>query len=236
MITFSGANENPSDVFNEKLRRMILTPHKDMIKRLEYVVKERKCVSVSREGVICLWTTTLKLHRVINTRDFNSRQSWVHDAKFIPENNKLVIVTDDRQLCIYDIFAIKPRLVACISSLESNPLCVSAAVDYEEDIDLILYGDDGGYVNVIHMHRKFLVDMAGGDVDINALTPAKLTKKDSLEKNHISLYRIKLHADWVLKVQYYPEMNAFVSCAREPTSSLVVYSLDADWRFGAESK
>jgi hypothetical protein len=51
----------------------------------------------------------------------------VQDAKYIAEHNRLILVTDNRQLSIYDIFAIKPRMVACISSLESNPLCVSAA-------------------------------------------------------------------------------------------------------------
>jgi uncharacterized Fe-S radical SAM superfamily protein PflX len=56
MITFAAANENTLDVVNEKLRKMVETSHKDMIIRLEFVPKERKTISVSREGMVCLWT------------------------------------------------------------------------------------------------------------------------------------------------------------------------------------
>jgi hypothetical protein len=55
-------------------------------------------------------------------------------------------------------------------------------VDYEADIDLIIYGDDGGYVNVLYLRRKFVVDTAG-DTNVTELTAAKLLRKDSLEKN-----------------------------------------------------
>ncbi|KAI8911806.1 WD40-repeat-containing domain protein [Gorgonomyces haynaldii] len=227
MITVSGDHEEIADILNEKNRKLVGSPHKDMIVKIEFVAKERKYLTVSKDGIICLWTMSLKLHRSINTREFNPRQAWVQDCKFIPEHSKLVIVTDNRQLCIYDLFAIKPRLVAVINQLESNPLCVSAVANYDDDTDLILFGDDRGFVNVLYMHRRFLVDSAG-DNSIYELSASKLLQKDSMEKYNICISRRQVHKDkeWVLKVQYFHEMNAFVSCSRHAGSSLVIGDLE----------
>ncbi|KAI8929846.1 WD40-repeat-containing domain protein [Entophlyctis helioformis] len=226
MMTVSIESDDLSEILDERRRKLVTVPHKDMIIRIDFVQKERKYLSVSREGTVCLWSKSLKLSRMINTKELNPRTSWVHDARFMHEHNKLMIITDDRQLCIYDLFSIKPRLVAAITQLENNPLCLAFAAGYDEDTDLIMFGDDGGYVNVLSLTRRFLIDTASDNGPSEHLTPAKLTKKDSLEKNNISLYRRKVHNDWVLKVQYYPEMNAFVSCALETAKSLVIGDLE----------
>ncbi|KAL2911515.1 hypothetical protein HK105_209004 [Polyrhizophydium stewartii] len=226
MMTVSIETDDPNDILDERRKKIVGVPHKDMIVKIDFVQKERKYISVSREGVVCLWSRSLKLNRVINTKEFNPRTSWVHDARFMHEHNKLIIITDDRQLCVYDLFSIKPRLVAAITQLENNPLCLAYAAGYDEDTDLILFGDDGGYVNVLSLTRRFLIDTASDNGPSEHLTPAKLTKRDSLEKNNISLYRRKIHDDWVLRVQYYPEMNAFVSCAMETAKSLVIGDLE----------
>lgn len=98
MVTVSEHGEALIDVLNEKKRSIIASPHKDMIMKIEYVTKERKYISISRDGIICIWTATLKLHRFINTRDFdNTKTCWVQDAKYLVEHNKLVLITDDRQ-------------------------------------------------------------------------------------------------------------------------------------------
>jgi hypothetical protein len=106
--------------------------------------------------------------------------------------------------------SIKPRLIASIAQLENNPLClayagrltsracyafeefinVSLTANYDEDGDLILFGDDGGYVNVLHITRKFLFDSSSDSETSEQLTPAKLLKRDSAKKNNLSFYRV----------------------------------------------
>ncbi|KAJ3056388.1 WD repeat-containing protein 49 [Rhizophlyctis rosea] len=213
-------------VFDERLRRQISPPHKDMIKRVEFIQKERKYISISREGLICLWTPNLRVQRVINTKDFIPGMAWVADAAFMHDQNKLVLITDDRQLCIYDVLSMKPRILAALIELENNPLSLAYAGRYDDDKDLILFGDDGGYVNVLTFTRKFFVDTAPESEANRHLTPAKLSKKDSFKKNNIAFYRRKMHNDWVHKVQYYQEMNAFVSCSTESTNSLIIGDLE----------
>ncbi|KAJ3276764.1 WD40 repeat domain 95 [Terramyces sp. JEL0728] len=225
-LTANSEEEEQQTVIDERRRKLVSGPHKDMIIRIEYVAKERKYLTISREGIICVWTLSAKLHKTISTRDFNPRQAWVLDAKYMPECSRLVIVTDNRQMCFFDLFSIKPRLIAVISYLENNPLCLALTSDYDVNTDLLIYGDDGGYVNVLTINRRSLVENTSDDGPSEHLTPTKLSKKDSLERYNMFLYRRKIHSEWVLKVQYYKEMNAFVSCSLEDEKSLVIGDLE----------
>lgn len=67
----------------------------------------------------------MKLYRSTNTREFLGRDSWVLDGKYMPEVNRLILVTDTPQMCFFDLFSIKPRLMSVISSLDNNPLCIA---------------------------------------------------------------------------------------------------------------
>ncbi|KAJ3398708.1 hypothetical protein HDV05_002353, partial [Chytridiales sp. JEL 0842] len=114
MMTGSMGSEIPTGVIDEKIRRLINGPHKDMIKRIDFIPKEKKYITV--------------------------RQKYL-------------------------------------------------SANYDEDGDLILFGDDGGYVNVLHVTRKFLFDSAADSEASEQLTPAKLLKRDSMKKNSLSFYR-----------------------------------------------
>lgn len=103
----------------------------------------------------------MKLYRVINTRDFGLPNSWILDSKYLPECCRLVTISDHRQMCFFDLFSIKARLIAVISHLENNPLCIAVTSDYDENTDLIIYGDDGGFVNVLTVNRRFFSDNNG---------------------------------------------------------------------------
>ncbi|KAJ3065105.1 WD40 repeat domain 95 [Podochytrium sp. JEL0797] len=153
-----GETEHLINVIDEKIRKLINGPHKDMIKRIDFVPKERKYVTV----------------RLTTRLDSGKNQTGPYDG------------SGGRRR----------------------------------------FGVAGGYVNVLQITRKFLFDNSSDSDTFEQLTPAKLQKKDSLKKNSLSYYRRKIHNDWVLKVQYYPEMNGFVSCASENTKSLVIGDLE----------
>ncbi|KAJ3262291.1 WD40 repeat domain 95 [Boothiomyces macroporosus] len=226
MMTANSEEEEQQTVVDERRRKLVVGLHKDMIIRIEYVAKERKYLTVSRDGIICIWTLSAKLYKIVSTRDFNPRQAWVLDAKYMPECSRLVVVTDNRQMCFFDLFSIKPRLIAVISYLENNPLCLALTSDYDVNTDLLIYGDDGGYVNVLTINRRCLVENTSDDGPNEHLNPSKISRKDSLERYNMFLYRRKIHSEWVLKVQYYKEMNAFVSCSLEDDKSLVIGDLE----------
>ncbi len=98
---------------------------------------------------------------------------------------------------------------------------------YDDDIDLILVGDDGGNVNVFKMRHKFIVDSSTTENEKHDfLTPHHLTKRDSFEKYNIMMYTRKCHNDWVRQVRYFEEMNAYVTCASENGSSFIIGDLE----------
>ena len=134
---------------------------------------------------------SMKLHRQTSTQEFLSKDCWVLDAKFMPECNRLILVTDGCQMCFFDLFSIKPRLMSMIAHLENNPLCIAITRDYDDNTDMIIYGDDGGYVNVLTLNRKFLENTSDSGPSEH-LTPTKLMKKDSFERYNMSLSRVTL--------------------------------------------
>ncbi|KAI8914980.1 WD40-repeat-containing domain protein [Powellomyces hirtus] len=221
MMTGALDNSEAHSIFDERIKKLFNSPHKETIRRIDYIPKERKYISVSRDGTVCFWAQNLKLQRVIPAKDF-SRVSWVSDSLYLTDHNRLVTITDDRHFCVYDIMSIKPRLIITLGQLENSPLCLAYGGHMDEERDFILFGDDGGYVNVLTFTRKFITENEGGE----ELTPAKLSRRESLKKYNASFSRRKIHNDWVVKVQYYPEINAFISCAPESVRSLIIGDLE----------
>jgi hypothetical protein len=148
MMTVTGEREEALALVEEKRRKLCTTPHKDMVIYIDFVAKERKYVTVrfaadvngSRDGTICVWSPSIKLHRMTTTREFLGKEAWVLDAKYMPECSRLILVTDSQQMCFFDLFSIKPRLMSIISHLENSPLCLDVTSDYDDNTDMIIYG------------------------------------------------------------------------------------------------
>ncbi|KAJ1510084.1 WD repeat-containing protein 49, partial [Coelomomyces lativittatus] len=211
-------------VIDEKICKLVDSPHKDLILRIDYIIKERRYVSISRDGSICLWTPRLKLQKMFTTREFN--QSWVTDATFLHDQNKLVIISDDRQLNIYEMMSIKPRKVVTIAPLENNPLCIAYAYKIDEERSNIVYGDDGGFLNILSFTRRFFVDHVT-DTEPSIIKPSSILHKDDNHlKASISLFRKKVHNEWVERVQCIKEINAFVTSSNESHKSLVLSDIE----------
>ncbi|MGH0138912.1 UNVERIFIED_CONTAM: hypothetical protein FKN15_053280 [Acipenser sinensis] len=109
-----------------------------------------------------------------------------------------------------NLFTIKP--------LDNPLLCVCTVTPSEHLLsDSILIGDNAGFVNLV------------------TISNSDLSSKKSEEKgqaqtlNHIGLrhpvVRRKLHNDWVLKVAFFPELNAFGSCSLDSDHSFVLEEL-----------
>lgn len=97
MAASNEENSSVSIVFDDRIRRLLNSPHKDMIKRIDFIQKDRKYISVGRDGTICIWSQKFKLQKILSTQDFFSSASWVGDAVFMQDSRKLAITTDRRQ-------------------------------------------------------------------------------------------------------------------------------------------
>ncbi|ORZ37998.1 WD40-repeat-containing domain protein [Catenaria anguillulae PL171] len=227
VVMVSGLNqEYVKAVVDERVRKLVDSSHKDLIKRIDYIAKERKYFSISRDGTICLWSPKLKLQRSLTTRE--GMQAWVTDAVLMQDQNKLAVVSDDRQLTIFEMMSIKPRKLITIAPLENNPLSIAYASKFEDERSVLVFGDDGGFINILSFTRRFFVDYTSDNEPL-VVKPSLLShREDNPYRGTITLHRKKVHneGEWVERIQCFREINAFVTCSSGSVKSLVISDLE----------
>ncbi|KAK3093696.1 hypothetical protein FSP39_018996 [Pinctada imbricata] len=200
----------------EKTRR-------DTVQCLRYVPSLDCYVSASQKGAICIWSTGLKLQSCVDINE----AAWVTGCDYLPTLRRAVCCTE-RSIVVWDnrskgknqhVFSIKP--------FENSPQCichVPTTSNIHEDI--ILFGDDQGYINVLKLASKDLTTKNSKDAEKIQNTqplpnfpiePDKLTNK---------IVKRKIHHDWVLQVKYFPELRCFASCSPHSRQSFVLEELD----------
>lgn len=115
---------------------------------------------------------------------------------------------------IYDVFSIKPRLLAVFGPLENAPLCMAYCNKYDDHQDILLWGDDGGYVSTLIFNKRFFVDNVTED-KAAFVDPQMLIKRDMQEKFHMTFHKVD-HS-----------MLAQMQCAHE-THTVLSYPLCAE--------
>lgn len=117
-----------------------------------------------------------------------------------------------RDICSYDFLYLCSWLI-----------CTLADVDEEENA--IIYGDDGGYVNILYIPKRFWSETLSELSPIEILTPMKVTKA-RLNRSGLHMIRKKAHADWVLRIMFNSEFNSWISCSPDKDRSLVIGDMD----------
>lgn len=145
------------------------------------------------------------LQKIIDTKDFAPNSSWVTDAMYLHDHLKLVAACDDRKLYVYDVMSLKPRLLAVIGPMEHVPMCldysgkklslafgnifIQLLAHMDEHRDLLVWGDDGGCINLLYFNKRFFVDNVTEDrpafVDID-----QLSKKENQIKYHMHYIKV----------------------------------------------
>jgi WD40 repeat protein len=108
--------------------------------------------------------------------------------------------------------------------------------DAEEGHSAILFGDDGGFVNILYIPKRFWSETVSEMTPLEDLTPQKLLKKNN-NRNQLYLIRKKVLSDWITKIVYNHELNSFICCSPDREKSIVIGDMDRRTiRFGAVQK
>ncbi|XP_069046236.1 cilia- and flagella-associated protein 337 isoform X2 [Lepisosteus oculatus] len=177
-------------------------------------------VTVREDGAIYYWTPELKLKKskMVFERPVNRKPKWVTDFVTMPQYNKLILGTGDREIQLYELSSL--AAYCQVSALETVPL----RIDYcstGQDECLILYGDSQGCVNIIVMTsvgetlrlwKKLpkVENVPNIGIDNAVLSP------------HITYIRWKVHEDWVTQLKYYEGIRAVISTSNHESSALVI--------------
>eukprot|EP01136_Pigoraptor_vietnamica_P017476 Opistho-1_new@62676 len=209
-------------------------PSKDVIRKVLFVQKDRKYISVARDGVVCVWKSDLSqvLHtfyigchkspQVTPQNSLSVNSSWITDAIFLPNLNKMLVAFDDRQLSFYDSVTADSRVhMLRMKAFEQVPLCLAYVPDTDNNLDrnILLFGDDGGYVNIITLPDKSSFNSLPRDVDPHALSDHGMPD--------FTYVRRKVHKDWVLGIKYFPTLKSYASCSSSSQRSLVIGDLES---------
>ncbi|KAK6493756.1 WD repeat-containing protein 49-like isoform X2 [Huso huso] len=196
-------------------------PHREAILKVASM-PDNSLLAVGQDGLVSLWSPELKLKKTRSVLEENKQPSrtpkWIADTTLMPQYNKLVIGTCDRELRLYDLSNF--GLYFQITGLESMPL----QLDYsykDKDECILLYGDDQGCVNIIIITRvgETLRNWSKSQpvegipsVSIEAIT----------EGGAVSYTRWKVHNDWVTKIKYCHSIQSVISSSNDEDTSLVI--------------
>nr|CAB3267720.1 WD repeat-containing protein 64-like [Phallusia mammillata] len=142
-------------------------------------------------------------------------------CQYLPKLRK-VIATTERSIVIWDhrAKAKNQSSIHVIKPLEHSPQCMCLVPNDDDHSDSLLIGDDAGYINLIRLtHNDFVVKTKADQKRVmkyHIIDPATLT---------IPWIRRKFHHDWVLQVQYLPDLKSFASCSPGDKLSFVIASI-----------
>ncbi|XP_048575994.1 WD repeat-containing protein on Y chromosome isoform X3 [Nematostella vectensis] len=194
-------------------------------------------VTVSKEGIIGVWSTELQLQRTIEMegRSHQDKASnkrhirmWITDAVTMDNVHKMVIGTTNMDLYFYDMSTptYTPQYHLC--ALGNVPLCLNYYCDPKSPNkrSMLFYGTDNGSLHVLVFSTpvKGLFE-----------TPFKKTSgSHKIYFQDISLHSLfvthlplgVIHSDWVRRVQYIPVKEFVISCSCSSHDSLVVRDVD----------
>jgi hypothetical protein len=106
----------------------------------------------------------------------------------------------------------------------------------DDDKSAVIFGDDGGYVNILYIPKRFWSETLSELTPVEILTPRKVSRA-TLNRNGLHLVKRHVHDDWVLRIMYNTELNSWISCSADNDKSLVLGDMDRrSFRFASIGK
>ncbi|XP_022086406.1 WD repeat-containing protein on Y chromosome-like isoform X1 [Acanthaster planci] len=196
-------------------------PHREPVLRITNM-SDGTFVATSQDGTISFWNGNMELKRTksVMTEQNATRQKpkWVTDFVLMPQYNKFILGTGDREIQFYELSTFEPYCQ--VTGLETTPLKITyCATGYDEC--LIMYGDSEGCINIIIINgtgetlrtwKKMPKTEGIASVTLEKVAHSPLTR----------FVRWKVHNDWVAELRYYDEIRSIISCSNNESTALVI--------------
>lgn len=206
--------------------RIISTPHKDTIQRLQHMRSSNRYISASKDGCIAFWDHHMKLHRSLKltTPSIKPRDMWVSDFVLLPTLNKIAVAFTSKEIAFYDLsskvdFNCQYKLIG----LKSTPLCMDFNSNPDDANEAILvFGDVGGQVSALCFSsaqialfdrpQRESTDTKQQNNTTVCVKLRELMKDTSKHKNCRYVHHLG-HKGWVRQVKYAEHLECFISCS-----------------------
>nr|XP_025044795.1 WD repeat-containing protein 64-like [Pelodiscus sinensis] len=196
-------------------------PHRESLLYIS-PTPDNNIIGVGQDGLVSIWTRNLKLKKsrliLDENKVLNRKLKWILDSTLMPQYNKLIIGTCDREIRLYELSNFEPYCQ--IIGLETMPLHLDYSVR-EEDECIILYGDEQGSVNII------LISSVGETLRNWTKCPAmeeipSVSLENIIDSRNITFIRWKVHNDWVTKIKYIHSIDSIISSSNDDYTAVVI--------------
>ncbi|CAK8680345.1 unnamed protein product [Clavelina lepadiformis] len=201
---------------------------RDTIQSVIYSPEFDYYVTASQKGALSIYNGKLRLQNCIDINE----SAWMTSCQYLPKLRK-VIATTERSIVIWDHRAKGKNQsnIHVIKPLEHSPQCMCLVPSEDEHSDAVLIGDDAGFINLVQLTHNDVVVKASKDqkrvLKYNIIDPSTLT---------VPIVRRKFHNEWVLQVQYLPDIKHFASCSPGDRLSFVIANFKRIYDTGAVSE
>ncbi|KAM4807709.1 cilia- and flagella-associated protein 337-like [Rhinophrynus dorsalis] len=184
-------------------------------------------LAVGQDGLISVWTPDVKLKKSRFILDENKQQNrkvkWISDSTLMPQYNKLIIGTCDREIRLYELSNFEPYCQ--VVGLESLPLYLGYSPrDTEECI--IYFGDEQGCVNIILISH--VLETLRNWTKCQVMDDIPSVSIDNVKDlGHVKYIRWKVHNDWVTQIRYIHSIDSIISSSNDDYTALVIGCVEA---------
>ncbi|KAI8506660.1 hypothetical protein Bbelb_160870 [Branchiostoma belcheri] len=203
--------------------------------KLIYIENPSRYVSFSKEGVIGIWDTSVRLLKTYELpgegdegrngkRQF---KAWVTDAIYLPNMNKIVIATTSRDLHFFDISTSSYFEEFHLYGLTDVPTCFDYHYDPKNPNNkaCLLYGDESGCINLLYFktpqsgqfERPFSHDEGVQKIYLPELPQ---------HSKYVQLVVLdSIHPEGIRQILYCPHNNVVLSSSGSHVSSVVMMDI-----------
>eukprot|EP00158_Paraphelidium_tribonemae_P005724 Partr_v1_DN27487_c0_g1_i5_m71542 putative WD repeat-containing protein on Y len=203
---------------NEPLRQ-------NTVKVVQYFTKEKKYVSVSIDGSISVWSHEKQLIKTYSGRDIIGGKPWVTSACCMLDQGKVVIACDDSRIHIFDLFSISPRLLLTIGPMEHVPTAIDYHGKYDEQKNLVIWGDQAGNVHMLMFVAKSFLYRITDDKTVQLVSRIDLVRRSQSEPDGVSYKKRQVHLEAVTSIGYSTEFSSFISTSTDSQKSLSISTI-----------
>nr|KAG5712352.1 hypothetical protein BaRGS_023931 [Batillaria attramentaria] len=186
---------------------------RDSVQHIKHINGLDCYLAASQKGAISVWTSKLRLQACVDINE----PAWVTGCDYLPGLRRVACCTE-RSIAVWDNRAKgKTQQIFIIKPIEHSPQCMTYVPSPSSHEDMILFGDDQGYVNALTIVAKDLTMK-------NSKGERRNSQNISIDPSKLShpIARRKIHGDWVLKVKYFPDLRCFASCSPSSHQSFVL--------------
>jgi WD40 repeat protein len=186
-----------------------------------------KYITVSKEGVMCVWTIGLHEEKCYYVFEDNNRhvREWVTDAVYLPNCHRIAIASTGRDIRFFDTTTSTQYCEEfCLYALPNVPCCCDYWYD-KENVNgsaLLIYGDDHGAIHILQFLKPNVQLFAipfNKDEGVQRVYFPELSLHDQYVVHTQLEYS---HSEPIRSLQYFPDSNSIAIATTSSSNSLVI--------------